>query len=120
VRVGARKSAASGLPLSFARGAGVERLTDASAEKRLVSDKLQKLCQGVEAISPQAEIKFVPSSSDQGKWSVVVAVGDAILVYTEYAAIDDAIAQALKKLAAISTRMLAAVRRKSEPPPGST
>ena len=82
-----------------------------------MSEKLQHLCQGVTAISPGIEIRLKTSESEPDKWSVVIAVGDAILIYTDYVPFDDAIDVALVKLAHISSRMMAAVRQKSEPPP---
>lgn len=84
-----------------------------------MSENLKKLCQGVEAISSGVEIRLIPSESERGKWSIVVAVRDAILIWTDFAPIDESVDKALSKLAAISTRMMAAVRRKSEPPSGS-
>ena len=79
--------------------------------------KLVKLCQGAAAIAPGIEIRFKPSETAAGQWAVMLSVGDAILVYTDYAPLDDALDRALSKLASISTRMMAAVRQKSEPPP---
>lgn len=73
-------------------------------------EKLEKLCTGVRAIAPGIEIRLKPSEGEAGKWSVIVSAGDAILVYTEYVPLDDALHAALVKIASISQRMLAAVR----------
>jgi len=81
-----------------------------------MNDKLDKLCQGVAAIAPGIEIRLKPSETEEGQWSVVVSVGDVILIATDFAPLDEALGRALGKIASISTRMMAAVRNKSDPP----
>ena len=74
--------------------------------------KLEKLCKGVRAIAPGIEvhIKASQSQSDPDCWSVIVIAGAAVLIYTDFAPLEDALADACNKLAKISSKMMAAVR----------
>jgi len=82
------------------------------------SDKLQKLCKGVRAISPGIEIQFKPAEGLPDHWSIVVAVGGAVLYYTDYGELDASLDQAIARLSSISNRMMKAINAPvSEPPP---
>lgn len=71
---------------------------------------LEKLCHGVRAISPGMEIHFTPSESEPEKWAVLIVANGAIIVNTDYDVVEKSVEQALRKLANISARMMAAVR----------
>jgi hypothetical protein len=75
------------------------------------TDKLQRLLKGVRAISPNVEVRLKPAGSLAEHYSVVFAVGTgAILFETDYDELDASLTAALKKLASISTRMMAVAR----------
>jgi hypothetical protein len=76
--------------------------------------RFRKFCDGVRAIAPGVEIHIRPSEAVKEHWSILVHVGAAIILYTDYGSLDDAVAQASGKLAGISSRMMAAIR---EAPP---
>lgn len=80
-------------------------------------EKLIKLAKGVRAIGNGAEIRIKPSEVLSDEWSVMIFVGAAIILFTDFLPLDRAIDQALSKLASISSRMMAAIRQ--EPPPSS-
>ena len=73
-------------------------------------DKLQRLLKGVRAISPNVEIHLKPAGSLAEHYSVSFAVGQAILYASDYDELNASLDAALKKLASISTRMMAAAR----------
>lgn len=73
-------------------------------------ERFRKFCEGVRAIAPGVEIHIRPSESVKDHWSILVYVGAAIILYTDYAPLDDVVAYASSKLAGISTRMMAAIR----------
>ena len=83
-------------------------------------EKLEKLCKGVRAIGAGVEIRIRPSEVVSDQWSVMISAGAAIIAHTDYMPLDDALDQALGKLASISSRMMAAIRQTpptpSEPP----
>lgn len=79
-------------------------------------DQLDKLCQGVRALGPGAELRFKPSEVVSEHWSVMICYGAAIVAYTDFNTLDVVLAEALVKLAGISQRMMVAVRD-SQPPP---
>jgi len=72
-------------------------------------DKLRALCNGARAISPGLEVKIVASDREPERWCVTIGASSVVLVWTEYAPLEDALDQALRKLASISHRTLAAV-----------
>jgi len=83
-------------------------------------DKLAKLAKGVRAIGHGAEIRIKPSEVISDQWSVMISVGAAIIAFTDFLPLDEALDQGLKKLATISSRMMAAIRQtpsSSEAPP---
>lgn len=84
-------------------------------------EKLAKLCKGVRAIGNGAEIRIKPSEVVSDQWSIMIFVGAAIIAFSDFLPIDEALDQALLKLASISSRMMAAVRQgpppSSDPPP---
>lgn len=75
-----------------------------------MDNKLEKLCKGVRAIAPGIEVHIRASEVLSDQWSVVVIAGAAVLIYTEYGNLEDSLAEACKKLASISSKMMAAVR----------
>jgi hypothetical protein len=79
-------------------------------------ERLEKLLAGVRAIGPGIEVRFTPSQVLSDQWSVTVIAGSAILIYTDFDIIENALAEACQKLASISSKMMAAVRR-TDPPP---
>jgi hypothetical protein len=81
-------------------------------------ERLERLLAGVRAIGPGIEIRITPSSVLSDQWSVTVIAGSAILIYTDFDIIENALAEACRKLASISSKMMAAVRR-TDPPPAS-
>jgi hypothetical protein len=84
-------------------------------------EKLAKLCKGVRAIGHGAEIRIKPSEVVSDQWSVMIFVGAAIIAFSDFLPLEEALDQSLKKLATISSRMMAAIRQtppsESEPPP---
>lgn len=81
-------------------------------------EKLDKLCKGAQSIGPAVEIRLRPSEKEPGKWSVLLVVADAtIIANTDFLEPGEAVDAALRKLASISSRMMAAVRQ-SQPPSG--
>jgi hypothetical protein len=79
-------------------------------------DKLEKLCKGVRAIGAGVEIRIKPSEVISDHWSVMINAGAAIIAYTDFVPIEEALDQAIAKLATISTRMMRAIK---ETPPGT-
>lgn len=85
------------------------------------TDKLQRLCKGVRTIGSGFEIHLKPSDEDAEEWAIlVVAGGAAVLVNTDFGALEDALDQALSRLASVSQRTLVAVRPSSPPSPPDT
>lgn len=80
-------------------------------------EKLIKLCKGVRAIGHGAEVRIKPSEIISDEWSIMIFVGGAIISFTDFLPIEEALDQALSKLASISSRMMAAIRQ--GPPPSS-
>jgi hypothetical protein len=81
-------------------------------------DRLEKLLAGVRAIGPGIEVRFTPSETSGAleAWSVTVVAGSVILIYVDFDTVDNVLATACVKLASMSSRMMAAVRR-TDPPP---
>lgn len=73
-------------------------------------ERFRKFCDGARAIASGVEIHVRPSEAVKEHWSILVYVGAAIILYTDYGSLDDAVAQANSKLAGISSRMMAAIR----------
>jgi hypothetical protein len=84
-------------------------------------EKLGKLCKGVRAIGNGAEIRIKPSEVVSDQWSIMIFVGAAIISFTDFLPLEEALDQSLSKLASISSRMMAAIRQgpppSSDPPP---
>lgn len=74
-------------------------------------EKLIKLCKSVRAIGQGAEIRIKPSEVVSDEWSIMIFVGGAIISFSDFLPIEEALDQALAKLASISTRMMAAIRQ---------
>ena len=83
-----------------------------------VTDKLQRLCNGVRTVGSGFEIHLKPSEDHPAEWAImVVAGGAAVLVNTDFGPLSQALDQALSRLASVSQRTLVAVRPSSPPPP---
>lgn len=82
------------------------------------TDKLQRLCKGVRTIGTSFEIHLKPSEDSPDEWAImVVAGGAAVLVNTDFGALEDALDQACSRLASVSQRTLVAVRPPPDSPP---
>jgi len=83
-------------------------------------EKLEKLCKGVRAIGYGVEIRIRPSEVVSDQWSVMISAGAAIIAHTDFLPLDEALDQALGRLASISSRMMAAIKQappsQSDPP----
>jgi hypothetical protein len=75
-----------------------------------MDSQLEKLCKGVRAIAPGIEVHIKASEVLSDQWSVMVVAGAAVLIYTDYSSLEEALDQACRKLASISSKMMAAVR----------
>jgi hypothetical protein len=80
-------------------------------------EKLEKLCKGVRAIGHGVEIRIKPSEVVSDQWSIMISAGAAIIAFTDFLPLGEALDQALQKLTSISTRMMRAIR---ETPPSSS
>ncbi len=95
---------------------GLRACREARCQMRALTDKLVKLCHGVQAVGPGIEIQIKPSETEPGKWSIVVIAGAVIIFATDFERLEIALDAACAKIASMSTRMMAAVS-KSTPPP---
>jgi hypothetical protein len=73
-------------------------------------DVLEKLCKGVRAIAPGVEVRIKTSEVIHDHVSIMVVAGAAVLIFTDFAPLEESLAQACHKLASISSKMMAAVR----------